>query len=369
MVLVWSCGGEQTVEDSVTVVRETFGHLPSGEQVESFTIANAGGVSLTAITYGAIIVSLNTPDRDGRVADIVLGFDSLAGYLGEHPYFGAVVGRYANRIARGTFTLDGATYTLAANNAPNHLHGGDRGFDAKLWTAEPFDGTDRAGVVLRYTSPDGEEGYPGTLHVRVTYTLSADDTFVIDYHAVTDAPTPVNLSQHSYFNLTGNPDRDVLNHVLTIHADRFTPVDSTLIPSGNVVPVSGTPFDFTTPHTIGARIEDDHEQLRFGGGYDHNFVLSKSADQLSPAVTVVEPSTGRTLAIATSEPGMQFYSGNFLDGSLTGKAGHAYAHRTGFCLESQHFPDSPNQPAFPSTILRPGEEYHSRTVWRFGVTP
>ena len=357
------------MEESMTLAQRTFGHLPTGEPVEAYTLTSPNGVSLTAITYGAIIVSLHTPDRNGTAGDIVLGFDSLAGYLGEHPYFGAVVGRYANRIARGAFTLDGTAYSLATNNAPNHLHGGDRGFDARLWAAEPFSGSDSAGVIFRYTSPDGEEGYPGTLYVTVTYTLTADNTFVIDYHAVTDAPTPVNLSQHSYFNLTGNPTLDILDHVLTIHADRFTPVDSTLIPTGRLAPVAGTPFDFTTPHAIGARIGDDHEQLRFGGGYDHNFVLSKEGDEIRLAVTAVDPTSGRTLEISTTEPGVQFYSGNFLDGSLVGKAGQAYMHRTGFCLEPQHFPDSPNRAEFPTTIVRPGEEYRSRTVWRFGIIP
>jgi aldose 1-epimerase len=350
---------------AVTVTREEFGHLENGTAIEAYTLRNAHGITARAITYGGIIVSLETPDRTGRMADIVLGFDSLAGYLREPPYFGAIVGRYANRIAGGRFGLDGKTYTLATNNGPNHLHGGLKGFDKVVWTPEAFERADSAGVILRHTSPDGDEGYPGTLRVTVTYTLTADDALVIDYHAAAGAPTPVNLSQHSYFNLAG--DGDILDHVLRLRAGRYTPVDSTLIPTGALVDVAGTPFDFTGPRAIGERITADHEQLRFGGGYDHNFVLDREGDGLAHAATVFEPVSGRTLDVYTTEPGIQFYSGNFLDGTITGKRGRAYAHRTGFCLESQHFPDSPNQPAFPNTILRPGEEYRSRTVWVFGA--
>lgn len=356
-------------EPAVTVTREPFGRMPDGTVIEALTLRNTHGIAVKVITYGGIIVSLETPDRDGRVADIVLGFDSLPPYLQDSPYFGAIVGRYANRIAGGRFTLDGTAYELAKNNGPNHLHGGVEGFDKVVWAAEPFTRTDSAGVVLRYTSLNGEEGYPGTLPVTVTYTLTADDALVIDYHATTDAATPVNLSQHSYFALAGDRGGDILGHVLTLHASRYTPVDSTLIPTGELAPVAGTPFDFTSPHAIGERIAADHAQLRVGGGYDHNFVLDRDGGGLVPAATVYEPASGRTLDIHTTEPGIQFYSGNFLDGSLIGKQGRTYAHRTGFCLETQHFPDSPNQPAFPGTILRPGEEYRSRTVWTFGVRP
>jgi aldose 1-epimerase len=354
-------------EPAVTVARETFGRMPDGTVVEALTLRNAHGIAVQVITYGGIIVSLETPDRNGQPADIVLGFDSLPPYLQDSPYFGAIVGRYANRIARGRFTLDGTTYALATNNGPNHLHGGVEGFDKVVWEAEPFVLPDSAGVILRYTSADGEEGYPGTLRAVVTYTLTADDALVIDYRATTDAPTPVNLAQHSYFNLAGDRGGDVLDHELTLRASRYTPVDSTLIPTGELAAVAGTPFDFTTPHAIGARIGEDHEQLRFGGGYDHNFALDRGGDALALAASVYEPASGRTLDIHTTEPGIQFYSGNFLDGSLTGKRGRVYGHRTGFCLETQHFPDSPNQPAFPGTVLRPGEEYRSRTVWVFGV--
>jgi aldose 1-epimerase len=354
-------------EPAVTVARETFGRMPDGTVIEALTLRNAHGIAVKAITYGGIIVSLETPDRDGGLADIVLGFDSLPPYLQDSPYFGAIVGRYANRIARGRFTLDGTTYELATNNGPNHLHGGVEGFDKVVWEAAPFVRPDSAGVILRYTSADGEEGYPGTLRTAVTYTLTADDALLIDYHATADAPTPVNLAQHSYFNLAGDRGDDILGHVLTLRASRYTPVDATLIPTGELAPVAGTPFDFTTPHAIGARIATDHEQLRFGGGYDHNFVLDRGGDALAHAASVYEPASGRTVDIHTTEPGIQFYSGNFLDGSMTGKRGRVYGHRTGFCLETQHFPDSPNQPAFPGTVLRPGEEYRSRTVWVFGV--
>lgn len=348
------------------MTRSAFGRLDDGTAIEAYTLRNANGVSVKAITYGGIIVALETPDRDGRLGDIVLGHDSLAGYLDASPYIGAIVGRYANRIAGAQFTLDGSTYTLAVNNGPNHLHGGERGFDKVVWTAEPFERADSAGVTLRHTSRDGEEGYPGTLTATVIYTLTADNTLVIDYHATADAPTPVNLSQHSYFNLAGGGD--ILGHRLTLRARRYTPVDATLIPTGELADVAGTPFDFTEPHAIGERIAAEHQQLAFGGGYDHNFVLDPGEGDLVHAAAVLEPVTGRTLDIYTGEPGIQFYSGNFLDGSIVGKGGRAYGRRAGFCLETQHFPDSPNQPAFPSTILRSGQEYRSRTVWVFGVS-
>lgn len=364
-LLVAACGADHG-EETVTVTSTEFGRLDDGTVVERYAMRNANGVSVEAITYGGIIVSLETPDRDGRLGDIVLGHGSLAGYLGASPYLGAIVGRYANRIAGARFTLDGRTYTLAANNGPNHLHGGERGFDKVVWAAEPFERPDSAGVILRYASPAGEEGYPGTLIATVTYTLTDDNTLVIDYHATTDAPTPVNLSQHSYFNLAAGGD--ILGHRLALRASRYTPVDATLIPTGALAAVAGTPFDFTTPHAIGERITGEHEQLAFGGGYDHNFVLDPNDAELAHAARVLEPATGRTLDIYTTEPGIQFYSGNFLDGSIVGKGGRIYEHRTGFCLETQHFPDSPNQPAFPNTILRPGEDYRSRTVWVFGVS-
>jgi aldose 1-epimerase len=348
------------------LTRAAFGQLPDGTAVESFTLRNAHGIEVRAITYGGIIVSLRVPDRAGRFDDVVLGYDDLAGYLRQSPYFGAIVGRYGNRIAKGRFTLDGKTYTLATNNGPNHLHGGVKGFDKVVWKAEPTSVAGGAAVTFRYTSPDGEEGYPGALSARVTYTLTDRDELSFEYAATTDKPTPVNLTQHSYFNLAG-AGHDILGHELTIDADRFTPVDATLIPTGQLAPVSGTPFDFRRPTAIGARIGRDDEQLRRGGGYDHNFVINRTREGLVQAARLVDPGSGRMLDVQTTEPGVQFYTGNFLDGSITGKGGTVYSRRSGLCLETQHFPDSPNQPAFPSTILRPGKEYRSKTVLTFGV--
>lgn len=357
-----------TASPQTQTTREPFGTLPDGTAVEAFTLTNANGVELRAISYGAIIQSLRTPDRQGQLDDIVLGFDTAAEYAEHNPaYFGAIVGRYANRIARGVFTLDGRAYQLATNNDTNHLHGGVKGFDKAMWKGEPIADTRGAGVRFTYTSPDGEEGYPGTLNVSVSYTLTDDNTLIVDYHATTSAPTIVNLSQHSYFNLAGQGSRDVLEHELQIDADRYTPVDATLIPTGELVPVAGTPFDFRTPVAIGARIGEQDVQLVRGQGYDHNFVLTRSGNEPQRAARVVERSTGRTLEVATTEPGLQFYSGNFLDGSLTGKQGRVYHRRYGFCLETQHFPDAPNHPEFPSTTLQPGAEYRSRTELRFGV--
>jgi aldose 1-epimerase len=353
--------------------RAPFGKTADGQPVELFTLTNAHGIQVQLTNYGGIITSLKTPDRSGRFDDIVLGYDSLSGYLHSSPYFGAIVGRYGNRIAKGRFTLDAVTYRLAVNNGPNSLHGGIRGFDKVVWKAEPFRNDGAEGVALEYTSADMEEGYPGSLRARVTYTLTDDNRLIVDYQATSDKPTPVNLTQHSYWNLGGDGSRDILAHVLTINADSMTPVDSTLIPTGEISPVAGTPFDFRTPMAIGARIDQrQNTQIRYGGGYDHNFVLNRggaAADSLVHAAHVAEPSTGRTLDIFTTEPGIQFYSGNFLDGTITGKAGHVYKYRYGLALETQHYPDSPNHPNFPSTILRPGRQYRSRTVFAFGVAP
>ena len=359
---------------------QPFGMTHRGEAVSLYTLKNAHGMEAKVLDYGGIIVSLRVPDRNGRLDDVVLGFDSLGDYERGSPYFGAIIGRYGNRIARGRFTLDGRTYTLATNNGPNHLHGGVRGFDKVIWSVTPFQRSDSVGLVMNYTSPDGEEGYPGTLRATVTYTLTDKNEFIFDYQATTDRPTPVNLTQHSYFNLAGDGKGDILGHVVTLNADRFTPVDSTLIPTGEIKSVAGTPFDFRTSTAIGARIDRNDEQLRYGRGYDHNFVLNKGGNggrggkggiegDLTLAAHVYEPTTGRVMEISTTEPGLQFYSGNFLDGTLRGKHGVVYGHRSGFAMETQHFPDSPNKPAFPSTILRPGEEYRSRTIYRFGVQP
>jgi len=363
-------GAEPTT--GATVTEQPFGATPDGDNVRLFTLTNANGIEVRVITYGAIIVSLKVPDRNGVPGDVVLGFDDLNGYLGASPYFGALVGRYGNRIGGARFELGGTSYTLAANNGTNHLHGGVRGFDKVVWDARARDDGNGAGVVFRRTSPAGEEGYPGALSVQVAYTLTNANELIFDYLATTDAPTPVNLTQHSYFNLAGDGSGDVLGHLLTLNADRYTPVDAGLIPTGELASVEGTPFDFRTPHTIGERIGADDEQIRLGGGYDHNFVLNREGvgpDELVLAARVEEPTTGRFLEVHTTEPGLQFYSGNFLDGTLAGKGGVVYRQRYGFCLETQHFPDSPNKPDFPSTILRPGEEYRSRTVLTFGVVP
>jgi aldose 1-epimerase len=349
------------------VERSPFGRLATGEAVDVFTLRNSGGVRVRVSGYGGVIVSIHTPDREGRLADVVLGYDDLGGYVGDDAYLGALVGRYANRIRGGRFVLDGRQHTLATNDGPNHLHGGERGFNKFPWAAEPFHAADGVGVALARTSPDGEEGYPGALDVRVRYTLSDQDELALEYRATAGRATPVNLTQHSYFNLAGDPARDVLGHEIRIEADRFTPIDPTQIPSGELAPVEGTPFDFREMVRIGARIDADDEQLRRGQGYDHNWVLRGGGRSLALAARVWEPTSGRTLEVRTTEPGVQFYSGNVLDGSIRGKGGRSYERRSGFCLETQHFPDSPNQPGFPSTVLRPGEEYVSRTVYRFGV--
>ncbi|HEX4574232.1 MAG TPA: aldose epimerase family protein [Gemmatimonadales bacterium] len=370
LCLVTQQPAARPVETSMTrasVTRMPFGHTPNGTAVELFTLTTGRGMEVRAMTYGGIIVSLRVPDRAGHLDDVVLGYDRLDDYVRNSPYFGAIVGRYGNRIARGQFTLGGTVYRLATNNGPNHLHGGVRGFDKLVWGAEPFQRGDTVGVVFRHTSPDGDEGYPGTLTAAVTYTVTEQGELIVDYSARTDNPTPVNVTQHSYFNLAGDARRDILDHQLTIAADSFTPVDSTLIPTGAIVPVAGTPFDFRAPVAIGARIEQSDEQLRRGQGYDHNFVLNRRGPGLMHAASVFEPTTGRVLDVFTTEPGVQFYSGNFLDGSITGKGGRVYRHRYGLCLETQHFPDSPNHPTFPSTILRPGAAYQSRTVFRFSV--
>jgi aldose 1-epimerase len=351
-----------------SVKKESFGTTAEGTPVDLYTLTNRNGMEVRAVTYGGIILSLRVPDREGKLGDIVLGYDDVAGYQKASPYFGSIIGRYGNRIGKGKFTLDGKEYTLAANNGPNALHGGIKGFDKVVWRAEPFEKPEGVGVVFSYTSADGEEGYPGKLEAAVTYTLADDNSLSFEYRATTDKATPVNLTQHTYFNLGGDGSGDILGHELTIKASRFTPVDSTLIPTGEIRAVAGTPFDFTTPHTIGERIAAEDEQIKFGGGYDHNFVLDREpGDSLQHAVRVREPRTGRVMDVSTTEPGVQFYSGNFLDGSITGKGGHVYKHRTGFCLETQHYPDSPNKPTFPSTILRPGQEYRSRTVYKFST--
>ena len=337
--------------------------------VRTFTLANAKGMDVRVAEYGATILSIRVPDRDGHIDDVALGFDSLADYVRNPRYIGAVVGRYGNRIAGGRFTLDGTPFTLARNNGPNHLHGGTRGFDKVVWRGDTVESGDTIGVRLRYRSPAGEEGYPGTLDVSVTYRLTPNDELVVEYEAVTDAPTIVNLTQHTFFNLAGAGVRDVLDHELTLNASRYTPTDSTSIPTGELAPVAGTPFDFRTPARIGSRIGANDRQLRLTNGYNHNLMLDRSAGErsLMHAAHVREPTTGRTLDLYTTEPGVQFFTANAFDGTLVGKGGRAYGRHFGFCLEPQHFPDSPNHPEFPSTVVRPGERYRSMSVYRFGV--
>ncbi len=341
---------------------QPFGRTAAGQAVELYTLTNAAGIEARVCTYGGTLVALLLPDRAGARADVLHGFDTLDGYLGPHPYFGALIGRYGNRIARGRFTLDGVNYQLATNNGPNHLHGGPGGFHTALWRAEPADDS----LTLSYVSPDGEEGYPGTLQARVTYRLSEAGELRIDYEATTDRPTILNLTNHAYFNLAG--DGDILDHELRLDAPHYLPVDETQIPTGELAPVAGTPFDFTTPTAIGARINADDEQLRIAsGGYDHCWAFAHGGDLATPVAFVREPRSGRTLELFTTQPGVQFYTANFLDGSIRGKGGRAYQKHSAFCLETQHFPDSPNQPAFPSTVLRPGEVYRHTTIFRFGA--
>ena len=371
-ILLCSCRGlprltgGRSARQPLDIDVKPFGKTPDGRQVRLYTLANANGLKADIMTYGAIVTSLMVPDKDGRMDDIVLGYDQLAGYMKETPYFGAIVGRYGNRIGKGTFTLDGVTYTLATNNGENHLHGGIKGFDKVVWDDEPVWKPDAVGVRLTYLSEDGQEGYPGNLTSTVTYLLTNDNELRIEYEATTDRATPVNLTQHGYFNLTGGA-RDNLGHKLMLNADTFTPVDEGLIPTGELRDVEGTPMDFTQATPIGERIDDDDLQLKHGGGYDHNWVLNKDASGMTLAAKVVEPTTGRVMKVYTTEPGIQFYAGNFLDGTLTGKGGIVYKHRWGLCLETQHYPDSPNKPGFPSTILRPGEKHETTTIYRLSV--
>jgi len=346
------------------VNRSPFGTLPDGAAVDLYTLTNPNGVEVRVITYGAIVVSIRTPDRNGKLDDVTLGFDALNDYVTRSRFFGAVAGRYANRIANAQFAIDGKTFQLAKNNGQNHIHGGIKGFDKVVWTAAPLKRGDDVGVALKYVSRDGEEGYPGALNTSVTYTLTPRNELVVEYGATTDKPTHVNLTQHSYFNLAGEGSGDILQHQVTINADRFTPVDDGLIPTGVLAEVGGTPFDFRKPMAVGARIDADHEQLRKGAGYDHNFVLNGSGLRL--AARVVDPKSGRTMDVSTTEPGVQFYTGNRLS-PTAGKNGHTYGPRGGLGLETQHFPDSPNKPGFPSTLLRPGQTYSTKTVFAFGV--
>ena len=349
-------------------IQSAFFGRAGDENVKIFTLTNVNGIEVRVMTYGAAVVSLRTPDRAGNLKNIVLGFDSFEPYLAGVPYFGATVGRYANRIANGRFTLDGKTYQLPQNNGPNSLHGGTRGFDKRVWRAQVLESTSGPSLRLSYRSAAGEEGYPGELIAHVTYRLKDDNSLAIDYDATTTAPTPINLANHAYFNLTGDPEQSILGHVLTIHADRFTPVDATLIPTGELRAVAGTPLDFRVPRVIGSHIDDEDEQLRFGHGYDQNWVLNHPVPAtLSSAAVLTDPQSGRMLEIRTTQPGLQFYSGNFLGGNPVGGA-MPFKRRTGLCLETHHFPDSPNRARFPPTILRPGQVYSEKTLLVFRVS-
>lgn len=344
--------------------KESWGTDSTGQAVSLFTLTNSRGTEARIIDLGGRIVTLKTADRQGAFSDVVLGFDDLEGYLKKNPFFGALVGRYANRIANGKFRLNGKEYELARNNGQNALHGGLRGFDKVVWQSRVIDSPEVPALELRYISADGEEGYPGKVEAVVTYSLNDENELTIDYRASSDQDTVVNLTNHSYFDLSGQLAGNILEHRVTIYADTFTPVDSNLIPTGELREVSDTPFDFRTPQRIGARIDEDYDQLKLGWGYDHNFVLN--GEGLRLAASVVDPASGRKLEVLTTQPGVQFYTGNHLDGSVTGK-GVTYKYRFGFCLETQHFPDSPNKPEFPSTVLRPGEQFHEITVFRFST--
>jgi aldose 1-epimerase len=358
-VFIIGCANqERTTSPKVTIEEESFGTLEDGREVSLFTLTNTNDMEVKITNYGGIVTSIHTPDQDGNLDNVVLGFESLDKYLEGTPYFGAIIGRYGNRIEDGTFSIDGTEYELATNDGNNHLHGGEQGFDKVLWHAHTADGA----LVLNYLSEDGEEGYPGNLKVTVTYTLTQDNALKIDYKANTDKATPVNLTNHSYFNLSGHPDSTILDHGLTINADQYTPVDDELIPTGELAEVEGTPFDFTNPHAIGERID----QVK--GGYDHNWVLNRSEDNsLFHAATLYHSESGREMKVLTTEPGIQFYSGNFLDGSLEGPDGTPFVQHSALCLETQHFPNSPNEPDFPSTILDPNETYNTTTVYQFSV--
>ncbi len=365
-VLFFQCKSKSEKAMKPTITKEAYGTLPDGQQADLYTLTNADSMVVQITNYGGIITKWMAPDKNGEMADVVLGFDSLSAYVKNNPFFGALVGRYGNRIAKGSFTLDGKAYPLVTNNGPNHLHGGKVGFDKKIWKAEEVQGDSTVGLKLTYTSADMEEGYPGKLDVTVTYTFTNSGELKIDYNATTDKPTIVNLTNHCYFNLTGMK-RDVLAHEVTLKADSLVEVDATLIPTGKLIPVEGTPFDLRKSQPIGARIDETSDaQIKMGGGYDHCWVINRADESMLKIATVTDPESGRTLEVSTTEPGVQFYTGNFLNGAVSGK-GVSYTKRMGFCLETQHYPDSPNQPQFPSVVLRPGETYSTSTIFRMTV--
>ena len=376
LAMNWACSGssenkqnnEAQVEEprEISVKKSEFGEF-EGKKVDLYTLTNENGMEVAITNYGGIVVSLKVPDKNGNIEDVTLGFDSLPGYLQQGvPYFGAIIGRYGNRIANAKFVLDGKEYQLAKNDGPNTLHGGVKGFDKVLWDGREFKNGDIVGVKLKYLSKDMEEGYPGNLSTNVTYTLTNDNELVIDYQASTDKVTIVNLTNHAYFNLSGDLGEKILDHVVMINADTYLPVTNTLIPTGELKSVKGTPFDFTEPTVIGKRIDADDQQIKYGLGYDHCWVINGKPGEMRLAATVHEPESGRYMEVSTTEPGIQFYTGNFLDSSLKGK-GETYQHRTGFCLETQHFPDAPNQPNFPSVELAPGETYSTSSIYKFSV--
>jgi aldose 1-epimerase len=365
LALLLVLSGVLVAHAQATVTKESFGKTADGQNVDLYTLRNAHGVEAKITNYGGIVVSLKVPDRSGKFDDVVLGFNDLDSYLKGHPYFGALIGRYGNRIAKGRFTLNGVEYKLAVNNGENHLHGGIKGFDKVVWTAKESKTSAGPAVTLNYLSKDGEEGYPGNLNVTVTYTLTNNDELKINYSATTDKDTVINLTHHSYFNLAGEGNGDILNHQVMINANRFVPTDAGSIPTGELRNVAGTPFDFLKLTAIGARINQDEEQLKLGNGYDHTWVINGRPGTMRLAARAFEPTSGRRMEVWTTEPGMQFYTGNFLDGTLTGKSGKIYQRRYGFCFETQHYPDSPNHPSFPTTTLKKGATYRSTTVYRF----
>lgn len=360
LMAFFACTSQQNQMAEQQIETEEFGTMDDGSSVQLFTLTNENGMEVSITNFGGIVTSIKVPDKDGNIEDVVLGFDDFEKYKSGHPFFGAIAGRYANRIANGEFELNGETYQLATNDGENHLHGGNEGFDKKLWNAEV--NQDENSVTLSYLSPDGEEGYPGNLDVDVTYTLTDDNELKIDYHATTDKPTVLNLTNHSYFNLSGDPSQTILDHKLTINADRYTPVDDGLIPTGELRPVEGTAFDFTEPETVGARIES------IPPGYDHNFVLNNPDSGVRKIATVEHEESGRVMEVYTDQPGVQFYTGNFLDGSLMDRNGNPIEQYAALCLETQTFPDSPNKPDFPSPVLNPGEMYETTTIYQFKVS-
>jgi aldose 1-epimerase len=366
-VFIIILGVGMTVTAKPKITKKSFGRTADGKAIEIYTLTNTRGVEAKIITYGGAVVSLTVPDKNGKLGDVVLGYDSVADYEKHTSFFGALIGRYGNRIGKAKFALNGKQFTLTANNGENHLHGGPKGYDRVVWAARPSINAAEANLEMTYMSRDGEEGYPGNLNIKVVYTLTEKNELKIVYSATSDKDTVVNLTHHSYFNLAGAGNNSILGHQLILNADRFTPTGSGSIPTGELRSVKGTPFDFTQSKEIGVRIDQADEQLKFGRGYDHNWVLNKTGNELSLAAAVYEPISGRVMEVLTTEPGMQFYSGNFLDGAIKGKSGQNYPYRSGFCLEAQHFPDSPNKPQFPSTVLKKGRTYSQTTTYRFSV--